>query len=60
MVLLFNDGTRRHDVVELVRGDDAWKVDPRSLPGAERARTSAPRRRHATLRRDRAAVEAAA
>jgi hypothetical protein len=60
MVLLFNDGTRRHDIVELVRGNDAWKVDPRSLPGAERPRTSALRRRRAARRRDTPATEAAA
>ena len=47
VLLLFNDGTRRHDTVELVASGAAWKVDPRSLPGAARARGDARANRHA-------------
>jgi hypothetical protein len=37
LVVVFNDGTRRHDRVELVRVGDRWLLDPASLPGARRS-----------------------
>jgi hypothetical protein len=36
LLVLFNDGTRRHDHVVLVRTDDEWRIDAGSLPGARR------------------------
>jgi hypothetical protein len=55
VVALFNDGTRRHDVVELVRSGAAWKIDPRSLPGASRSPRAAATRNSSASRRDLAA-----
>ena len=38
LLVLFNDGTRRHDRIELVGGDGAWLVDMGTVPGAPGSR----------------------
>ena len=34
LLVLFNDGTRRHDNLDLFRDGDTWKVAAASVPGA--------------------------
>ena len=35
LLVLFDDGTRRHDLIGLARRDGRWLVDMSSVPGAE-------------------------
>jgi hypothetical protein len=43
LIVMFNDGTRRHERLELIQVDGEWRIDPASLPGAPMRRARATR-----------------